>query len=139
MPYSKLEPDAGIIAGIHAIVFTPAVAQVRAFFHDTLGLPNVDAGDGWLIFALPPAELAVHPADVPRHEVYLMCDDIEASLANLERKGVEVRRPVRKEAWGFVTEIVLPGGTDLAIYQPKHRSPLAPTLRPRWSSPTDVV
>jgi catechol 2,3-dioxygenase-like lactoylglutathione lyase family enzyme len=124
-PDARLEPDAGHVTGIHAIVFTPAVAEVRAFFRDALGLPNVDAGDGWLIFALPPAELAVHPADVPSHELYLMSDDIEATLASFERKGVEVRRPVREEAWGSVTEIVLPGGTELAVYQPKHPSPLA--------------
>lgn len=110
-PDARLEPSAGGITGVHAIVFTPAAAQVRAFFRDALGLPNVDAGDGWLIFALPPAELAVHPADAPNHEIYLMCDDLEATLASLERKGVEVRRPVREEAWGFVTRIVLPGGT----------------------------
>jgi predicted enzyme related to lactoylglutathione lyase len=130
-PDARLEPSAGGITGVHAIVFTPAAAQVRAFFRDALGLPNVDAGDGWQIFALPPAELAVHPADAPNHEIYLMCDDLEATLASLERKGVEVRRPVREEAWGFVTEIVLPGGTELAIYQPKHPSPLALPREPR--------
>jgi catechol 2,3-dioxygenase-like lactoylglutathione lyase family enzyme len=131
-PEARPEPDAGGVTGIHAIVFTPAVPEVRAFFRDALGLPNVDAGDGWLIFALPPAELAVHPADVPSHWLYLMCDDIEATLASFERKGIEVRRPVREEGWGWVTEIVLPGGTDLAIYQPKHPSPLA---RPREPHP----
>ena len=125
VPNATREPDVVGITGVHAVMFTPAVAEVRAFFRDALGLPNVDAGDGWLIFALPPAELAVHPADVPSHEIYLMCDDIEVTLASLERKGVAVRRPVREEAWGFVTEIALPGGTDLAIYQPKHPSPLA--------------
>ena len=72
-PDARLEPSAGGVTGVHAIVFTPAAAQVRAFFRDALGLPNVDAGDGWLIFALPPGELAVHPADVPSHEIYLMC------------------------------------------------------------------
>ena len=125
VPDATHEPDVVGITRHHAIVFTPAVAQVRAFFRDVLGLPNIDAGDGWLIFALPPAELAVHPADVPSHEIYLMCDDIEATLARLEGKGVEVRRPVREQAWGSVTQIVLPGGTDLAIYQPKHPSPQA--------------
>src|SRR5664280_3331821 len=115
MPLIRLGPErSAMISGVHAIVFSPAAEEVRAFFRDTLGLPFVDAGDGWLIFALPPAELAVHPADAPNHEIYLMCDDLEATLASLERKGVEVRRPVREEAWGFVTEIVLPGGTELA-------------------------
>ena len=124
-------PGTGVISGIHAIVFTPAVAEVRAFFRDTLGLPHVDAGDGWLIFALPSAELAVHQAPVPGQQIYLMCDDIEATLASLERKGVAVRRPVREEAWGFVTTIALPEGTDLAIYQPKHPSPLTRPRAPR--------
>ncbi len=114
--------DLGII-GVHAIVFTPDLDEVRAFFRDMLGLPHVDAGGGWLIFALPPAELAVHPADRPSHAIYFMCDDLEVTLASLERRGVEVRRPVRKEAWGIVTEIVLPGGTEFAIYQPTHRRP----------------
>lgn len=131
LPDATLEPEPVGITGVHAIVFTPAVAQVRAFFRDALGLPNVDAGDGWLVFALPPAELAVHPADAPSQEIYLMCDDIEATLTILEHKGVEVRRPVREEAWGFVTEIVLVEGTDLAIYQPKHPSPLALPREPR--------
>lgn len=120
VPDATLEPDVVGITGVHAIVFTPAVAQVRSFFRDVLGLRNVEAGDGWLIFALPPAELAIHPADVPGQEIYLMCDDLEATLARLERKGVEVRRPVREQAWGSVTQIALPGGTELAIYQPKH-------------------
>ncbi len=131
VPDARLELDAGRVTGVHAVVFTPAVAEVRAFFRDVLALSNVDAGDGWLIFALPPTELAVHPADLPSHEIYLMCDDIEATLASLERKGVGVRRPIREEAWGFVTEIVLPGGTDLAIYQPKHPSPRAQPREPR--------
>ena len=126
-PDTALAPgseDPGII-GVHAIVFTPDSGEVRAFFRETLGMPHVDAGGGWLIFALPPAELAVHPADRPSHAIYFMCDDLEATLASLERKGVEVRRPVRKEAWGLVTEIVLPGGTEFAIYEPTHRRPQA--------------
>ena len=111
------------ITGVHAIVFTPAVAEVRAFFRDVLGLPHVDAGGDWPIFALPPAELAIHPADAPGHQVYLMCADLDATLAILEQKGVRVRRPVRDQAWGFVTEIVLAEGAELSIYQPKHPSP----------------
>jgi hypothetical protein len=117
--------DAGGISGIHAVLFTPAVAEIRAFFRDVPGLPHVDAGEGWLIFALPPAELTAHPEEVPSHELYVMCDDLGVTLASLELKGVEVRRPVREEVWGFVTTIVLPGDTELAIYEPKHRSPLA--------------
>jgi len=124
-PAPKATPTlgAGSISGLHAIVFTPAATEVREFFRDALGLAHVDAGNGWPIFAMPPAELAVHPADTPSQAIYLICDDLEATLASLEGRGVEVRRPVRKEAWGFVTEIVLPGGTELAIYQPTHPRP----------------
>jgi hypothetical protein len=98
---------------------------VRAFLSDVLGLSSVDAGGGWLIFALPPAELAVHPADgPPRHELYLMCDDIEATLAELRGKGVEVAREVSDQGWGLLAAIVLPDGTEFPIYQPRHASPL---------------
>ena len=90
-----------MITGIHAIVFSPDAEKVRAFFADMLGLTSADAGGGWLIFALPPAELAVHPADGDgRHELYLMCDDIHATLAELRGKGVEVARGVSDQGWG---------------------------------------
>ena len=116
-----------MINGVHAIVFSPQAEQVRAFFADVLGLSSVDAGRGWLIFALPPAELAVHPADGdPRHELYLMCDDIEATLAELRDKGVEVAREVTDQGWGLVAAIRLPDGGELPIYEPRHPSPLTP-------------
>jgi predicted enzyme related to lactoylglutathione lyase len=114
-----------VINGVHAIVFSPQAEQVRAFFADVLGLSSVDAGRGWLIFALPPAELAVHPADgEPRHELYLMCDDIQATLAELGDKGVEVARDVTDQGWGLVAAIRLPDGGELPIYEPRHPSPL---------------
>ncbi|HEY7014723.1 MAG TPA: VOC family protein [Streptosporangiaceae bacterium] len=116
-----------MINGVHAIVFSPQAEQVRTFFTDVLGLSSVDAGRGWLIFALPPAELAVHPADGdPRHELYLMCDDIEATLAELRDKGVEVAREVADQGWGLLAAIRLPDGGELPIYQPRHPSPLNP-------------
>src|SRR5262250_950028 len=100
-----------MITGMHAIVFSPDAAKVRAFFADVLDLPSVDAGGGWLVFALPPAELAVHPADGDgRHELYLMCDDIHATLAELRAKGVEVARDVSDQGWGLLAAIRLPGG-----------------------------
>ena len=114
-----------MINGVHAIVFSPQAEQVRAFFADVLGLSSVDAGRGWLIFALPPAELAVHPADGdPRHELYLMCDDIQATLAELRDKGVEVARDVTDQGWGLLAAIRLPDGGELPIYEPRHPSPL---------------
>ncbi len=114
-----------MITGIHAIVFSLDAEKVRAFFADVLGLSSVDAGGGWLIFALPPAELAVQPADGEgRHELYLMCDDIHATLAELQDKGVEVARGVSDQGWGLLAAIRLPDGEELPIYQPRHRSPL---------------
>jgi predicted enzyme related to lactoylglutathione lyase len=114
-----------VITGIHAIVFSPAAEKVRAFFADVLGLSSVDAGGGWLIFALPPAELAVHPADGDgRHELYLMCDDIHATLAELQDKGVGVARAVTDQGWGLLAAIRLPDGEEFPLYQPRHPSPL---------------
>jgi catechol 2,3-dioxygenase-like lactoylglutathione lyase family enzyme len=114
-----------VITGIHAIVFSPEAEKVRAFFADVAGLPSVDAGGGWLIFALPPAELAVHPADgAARHELYLMCDDIAATLTELRSKGVEVARDVSDQGWGLLAAIRLPDGSEFPIYEPRHPSPL---------------
>jgi predicted enzyme related to lactoylglutathione lyase len=116
-----------VITGMHAIVFSPEAEKVRAFFSDVLAMPSVDAGGGWLIFALPPAELAVHPADgESRHELYLMCDDIQATLAELREKGVEVARDVSDQGWGLLAAIRLPDGSEFPVYQPRHPSPLAP-------------
>jgi len=110
---------------MHAIVYSPEAEKVRAFFADVLRMPSVDAGGGWLIFALPPAELAVHPAIAePRHELYLMCDDIEATLAELRDRGVEVARDVSDQGWGLLAAIRLPDGSDFPIYEPRHPSPI---------------
>jgi predicted enzyme related to lactoylglutathione lyase len=116
-----------VITGIHAIVFSPEAEKVRAFFADVLGLPSADAGGGWLIFALPPAELAVHPAeDGSHHELYLMCDDIQATLSDLRGKGVEVAREVSDRGWGLLAAIRLPDGSEFPIYEPRHPSPPRP-------------
>jgi predicted enzyme related to lactoylglutathione lyase len=114
-----------MITGVHAIVFSPDAERVRAFFADVLNLRSVDAGRGWLIFALPPAELAVHPTDgAGHHELYLMCDDIHATLAELRAKDVEVARDVADQGWGLLAAIRLPDGTEFPLYQPRHPSPL---------------
>jgi len=113
-----------VITGTHAIIYSPDADRVRAFLRDVLELPSVDAGHGWPIFALPPAEVAAHPADGPsRQELYLMCDDIHATVAELREKGVEFSRPIAEERWGSVTAIALPGGGELGLYEPKHPTP----------------
>ena len=115
-----------MITGVHAIMFGEDADAIRAFLRDTLGLDGVDAGGGWLIFKLPPAELAAHPADgAARHELYLMCDDIEATVSELEAKGVEFSGPVSDEGWGRLTHIKVPGGGELGLYEPRHPSPIA--------------
>ena len=116
-----------MITGMHAIVFSPQAEKVRGFFADVLGMSSVDAGGGWPIFALPPAELAVHPAEGgSHHELYLMCDNIHATLGELAAKGAEVARDVSDQGWGLLAAIRLPDGSELPIYQPRHPSPLQP-------------
>ena len=116
-----------MITGVHAVLFTTDAEADRAFFRDVLELPSVDAGHGWLIFALPPAELAAHPADKNgRQELYLMCDDVEATVAELSSRGAKIAGPVKDEGFGLVTAIRLPGGGELGLYQPRHPSPLTP-------------
>jgi glyoxalase/bleomycin resistance protein/dioxygenase superfamily protein len=113
-----------MITGVHAIVFAEDAEAVRAFLRDTLELPSVDAGGGWLIFALPPAEIAAHPApETGRHELYLMCDDIHATVAELEAKGVEFARAVSDEGFGLMTALRVPGGGELGLYEPRHPLP----------------
>jgi predicted enzyme related to lactoylglutathione lyase len=113
-----------LISGAHVLIYTRDAEADRAFFRDVLRLDSVDSGGGWLIFALPPSELALHPTqDVDEHELYLLCDDIEATATELERKGVPLTRPLGEERWGRVTRITLPGGGRIGLYQPKH--PLA--------------
>ena len=114
-----------MINGVHGLVFSPDADGARAFFRDVLGFPSVDAGGGWLIFALPPAELAAHPADGDgRQELYLMCDDLDATVEELEAKGVELARPVTDEGFGLMTAIKLPSGGELGLYEPRHPTPL---------------
>jgi len=113
-----------VITGAHAIIYSEDAEGVRAFLRDVLELPSVDAGHGWLIFALPPAEVAVHPSEGPgRHELYLMCDDIRATVDELRAKDVQISRPITDKRWGLVTAIRLPDGVELGLYEPRHPSP----------------
>ena len=112
-----------MITGAHAVIFTREAEAVRAFLRDVLELPSVDAGGGWLIFALPPAEVAAHPADEGgRHELYLMCDDVEAEAEGLRAKGVDVA-PIEDQGFGLMTSIRLPDGERLGLYEPRHPVP----------------
>ena len=113
-----------MITGVHALIFNPDADAVRAFCRDVLELDSVDAGGGWLIFALPPAELGVHPTDgEPKHELYLMCEDVDAAVEELRAKGVALARPVADERFGRVGYLDVPGIGELGIYQPHHPTP----------------
>jgi catechol 2,3-dioxygenase-like lactoylglutathione lyase family enzyme len=109
-----------MINGAHVVVYSGDAEADRAFFRDRLGFPSVDAGHGWLIFALPAAEAAFHPAEEnDRHELYLMCDDLKAEMAVLRGKGVECAEAVELR-WGSMTKIRLPGGGEIGLYEPRH-------------------
>jgi hypothetical protein len=117
-----------VITGVHAIIFSKNADAVRAFVRDVLEFPSVEAGDGWLIVALPPAELAAHPTDADgHHELYLMCDDIHATVAELKGNGVEFSRPISDERWGLITAIKMPDGGELGLYEPRHLTPIVPS------------
>jgi catechol 2,3-dioxygenase-like lactoylglutathione lyase family enzyme len=112
-----------VITGAHTIIYATDADAARAFLKDTLGLSHVDSGDGWLIFKSPPAELAVHPTGPPdggRVEFYLMCDDIEATVAELKAKGVEFTGDVSDQGWGLLTTLRMPGAGEVGLYQPRH-------------------
>ena len=112
-----------MLIGAHSIIYSTRPEADRAFLRDVLGLPHVDVGEGWLIFGLPPAEVAVHPSDVNDvHEFYLMCDDIAALVAEMGRRDIACA-PVQDQGWGLLTQVVLPGGGKLGIYEPRHGRP----------------
>ena len=109
-----------MISGAHMIIYTRDAEADRAFFRDVLQFPFTDAGEGWLIFALPPSEIAFHPAaENGRHEIYLMCADVVSAIERLRSHGVECA-PVQEREWGLLTQIALPGGGTLGMYQPRH-------------------
>ncbi len=118
-----------VITGLHALIYANDADKIRVFLRDVLKLPSVDAGHGWLIFAAPPAEMAVHPVDEgaePSHELYLMCDDLTATMKELATKGVQCGE-VLEARWGSITTIHLPDGGELGLYQPKHPTALGLT------------
>lgn len=116
-----------MINGAHVILYSQDAEADRAFIHDVLAFPGVDAGGGWLIFKLPPAEIAVHPTEgAPQHEFSLMCDNLDAQLRELRARGVEITRPVSEQRWGRLTAVRLPSGAELPLYEPRH--PVAHSL-----------
>lgn len=119
---AKIGQNERVVFGAHLVLYSKDAEADRRFLAEVFGMRSVDAGSGWLVFALPPAEAAVHPAEAAGTELYLMCDDLEAQMGSLEARGVTCS-PVEQAGWGSVTKIVLPGGGEIGLYQPRH--PLA--------------
>jgi hypothetical protein len=116
------------VSGAHMIIYSANAGADRGFLQDVLGFPHVDVGQGWLIFALPASEIAIHPAQASgEHEIYLMVDDVVAFAARMNDRGI-LCTPPRDQGWGVVTQLSLPGGGQLGIYEPRH-------ARPKWSAP----
>lgn len=112
-----------MITGAHSIIYSTNAEADRAFLRDVLGLRGVDVGGGWLIFGLPPSEVAVHPGERDAgHELYLLCDDVAAFVADMQARGVPCT-PVADRRWGLLTEVTLPGGGKLGVYEPRHARP----------------
>lgn len=115
-----------MITGMHVILYSHHPEEVRKFLGDVLELRSVDAGEGWPIFAGPPAEIAVHPTeDRPEHEVYLMCNDVAKVVTKLAERGVRIDGRISDRGWGLVATIILPGGERIGLYEPRHPSPLS--------------
>lgn len=118
---------------MHALIYSKKADEVRRVFKDVLRWRDVDAGEGWLIFAAPPTELAVHPSDEEYHELYLMCDDIGRTVADFKKKGIPTTRPVADQGYGLVTALRLPSGAELGLYEPRHPTAIR---HPRARRPT---
>ena len=124
-----------MIIGGHSIIYSKNPEADRAFLRDVLRLPNVDVGGGWLVFGLPPAEVAVHPSEKNNvHEFYLMTDDVEAFIADMKGNGIACS-PARNLGWGVLTEVTLPGGGKLGVYQPRHARPKAMPVKKTAKKP----
>lgn len=108
------------VTGVHALLYSAAPEALRSTLRDVMGWSHVDAGGGWLVFRLPPAELGVHPGESPHHEISFMCDDLEATVGELRDRGVEVRGDVERRRFGRAVTLVLPGGVDVLLYEPSH-------------------
>jgi hypothetical protein len=128
-----------MIIGAHSIIYSKNPEADRAFLRDVLQLTNVEIGDGWLIFGLPPAEVAVHPSSKnDLHAFYLMCDDVEAFVAQMKKSRIACG-PVQNQGWGLVTQLTLPGGGKLGVYQPRHARPKAMSVKKPAQKPVKRV
>jgi hypothetical protein len=117
-----------MINGAHAVLYSDVADATRASLAKVLGTRSVDAGGGWLIFALPPAEIAIHPAEEGgRTELYLLCDDLAATVTALQAEGIKMARPISDQGWGLLTAIALPGRVELGLYQPRHPTAAQPS------------
>ena len=120
------------ITGAHVLLYTSEPEALRDVFHQVFGFRHVDSGDGWLIFALPPAELGIHPAEGPtfdtgvRHQLTFMCDDVAKTIEELRAKGVQVRGEPEDEGWGITTTLALSGGVEVMLYEPHHPTAIQP-------------
>ena len=127
-----------MINGTHIIIYSSNPVKDRTFFQDVLKLPNVDVGEGWLIFGLPPSEVAVHPSSTNNlHELYLMCEDIEEFIGKM--KALQIKcSAIQNQGWGLLTKLTLPGGGKIGVYQPRHRRPRTMTVRKSTKAATRV-
>jgi hypothetical protein len=119
-----------LLNGAHAILYSAKAEADRAFLRDVLKLPHVDAGEGWLIFGLPPAEIAIHPGENDVQELYLMSSDIQGFVAEMKKNKIKCTE-VADRGWGLVTQLTLPGGSKLGVYEPRHARPKSPAATPR--------
>jgi catechol 2,3-dioxygenase-like lactoylglutathione lyase family enzyme len=123
MPTKRTASRAGAIVGAHAIIYSKDADADRAFLGEVLGLKGVDVGGGWLIFSLPPSEVAVHPFDEnDKHELFLLVDDVDAFVARMKEHKVRTAR-ISAQSWGRLTKVTLPGGGQLPVYEPRHARP----------------
>jgi hypothetical protein len=120
-----------MITGAHIILYSASPAADRVFLRDVLGLPHVEVGEGWLIFGLPPSEVAVHPSEKNDvHELYLLCENVQDFIEKMGERGISCAE-VRNAGWGLLTRVTLPGGGKLGVYEPRHARPKAPSVRTR--------
>jgi hypothetical protein len=126
-------------SGIHLVIYSKDAEADKAFFRDILKFPNVDVGHGWLIFGLPPSELAVHPSsDNDHHEIYLMCDDIKAFIQQMGKQKIACSE-IQNQGWGQLVQLTLPGGGKLGVYQPRHARPKAMKIKAATSKTAKKV